>query len=346
VFRKSELLSVALIVNALAAGLWATAASAAPPPGGSSFTPPTDVEPNNTFGQRSVITGSTAVEWQKSFTGRLGKTDARVPDTLMDFFAFGNDLPNGINDDGGDFIGYGGSGLFFQTSTGPIRIDVTGSGNDAFSSGFNHGERGAFDVYIRFYAGTFISETVLHGEFVTGDEVFSFTNIALAPGTVDFDIIVNPLADEEGDVDFYEMNGLRPNADYRLTIIGGVNSRILPRRPLDTVMAQFTAAGVQTSNFNDDIGAVPPNNYNPRSVLTITSDNSGRLFFAISGYDDSDFNGADNSGPFPLERHKETGQYTFHIKHQCIGRPDINLDGVVDGSDLAILLVNWGATCN
>lgn len=353
--RRHLMAKASLLVTLTAAALaTSSAAYGAPPTEGGGFIPPSETEPNNTFSTRSVVTGPSSCHSRTFYTAKLGGTDARVPDTMACFTGFAQEFCTAQNDDGGPYASYGGSAMFFLQSAGPFQLRVTGSGNPGFGNGVQHGELGEFEVYIRFYdvSGTFISETVLNGELVTGDETILFDNIPLAPSTFDFDIIINPLAAEQGDVDFYEFDGLRPGGAYEVRIVAGADDRILPPRALDTVMAEFTSTGVQTGNFNDDIGLVPnpsppPAQYfDPRSVVTITADASGRLFFAISGYNDTDFDGADNNSFFPLEPHSNTGQYTFRLAHVCAtGCADLDGDCDVDGADLAELLTRWGTTC-
>lgn len=309
-----------------------------------------ELEPNNNYSQRTSLTGSTGCRWETYLTAMLGATDTRVPDTMVCFTGFSQEFCTAQNDDGGPWASYGGSAVLDQSSAGPFQIRVTGVGNPGFGNGVMHGERGKFDVYVDFYnaAGNYLGTTALHGELVTGTETVLFNGVPVMSGAATFNIIVNPLAGEQGDVDFFQMSGLRPNALYTVRIIAGVDDRT--GFALDTVMAEYTASGSQTANFNDDIGLVP-NPFPPpdtvidrRSVLTMTSSATGVIRFAVSGWMDLDFDGL-NDGSL-MRPHPRSGQYTMRIRHNCgAGCADVNGDCVVNGEDLAALLSNWGLSC-
>jgi hypothetical protein len=334
-----------LLVALTAAAFAASPAPGAPAKGGTEgIGASSETEPNDTFATRTILVGSGACHSRTFHSGKLGRLDVRIPDTMACFTGFAQEFCTAQNDDGGTYASYGGSAMFGLTSAGPFQLRVTGKGNPGFGNGVAHGQLGKFEVYITFYDGPgfFTGATKLTGELVTGDETILFSGIALAPGTATFRIIVNPLAGEQGDVDFYEFDGLRAGASYEVRIIGGLEDRVAPSRPLDTVMGEYTSAGVLTANINDDIAGAADR----RSVLTFTADAFGRIFFAISGYDDFDFDGISDFQSVSSIPHPHTGQYMFSLAHLCsTGCADVDRDCDVDAADLAALLALWGTSC-
>ncbi len=303
-----------------------------------------EMEPNDTFATRSIFLGPFNCHARTYYSGKLGGLDTRIPDTMACFTGFAQEFCTAQNDDGGQYASYGGSGMFGLTSAGPFQLRVTGKGNPGFGNGVAHGQLGKFEVYITYRdaVGLVIGATQLSGELVTGNETILFSGIAVLPGTATFDIVVNPLAGEQGDVDFYEFDGLRPGASYEVRIIGGMSDRLVPLQTLDTVMGEYTSAGGLTANINDDIAGAADR----RSVVTITADGVGRIFFAISGYDDFDFDGIGDAMSAMFFPHPMTGQYMFSLAHVCsTGCADVDRDCDVDAADLAALLAMWGTTC-
>ncbi|RMH28998.1 MAG: hypothetical protein D6693_02720 [Planctomycetota bacterium] len=309
-----------------------------------------ELEPNDVFAQRTVLTGSAGCRWRAFYTAKLGGVDQRVPDTMVCFTGFAQEFCTAQNDDGGAYAAYGGSAVTGQSSAGPFQVRVTGSGNLGFGNGFNHGEVGPFEVYIDFFdaASNYVGTTTLSGT-LTGTNTVLFSNVAVLPGAATFDITVNPLVSEQGDVDFFEFVGLRPNAPYEVRIIAGIDDRT--GTSLDTVMGEYTSFGSLTANVNDDIGPVP-NPFPPpataidrRSVITVTSDATGSMRFAVSGWFDFDFDGL-LDGASPPRRHPRTGQYTFRVAHICgAGCADVNGDCVVNGLDITAVLNKWNTVC-
>lgn len=335
---------------------FAAPALAAPPEPGVPLPEGTDIEPNDVFSDRIVINGSDDCKWSAFIDGRLGDYNALQPDTDLCVITF--EFCDNTNDDGGPFSRWGGSALFFiQPSLGqpgnwfPITVRVAGKG--FYTQNLNtHSETGPVEVYIRFYdnAGSFISQQVRRGTLNgTSDQLI--WSVPVPGNTFDFDVIVNPLASERGDVDFYEVDGLRPNVEYDLRIVSGLHDRNLGPGglplPLDTILGEFSASGALV-DFNDDIcngggcGA-----WNPRSALRVRADAQGRVRFAVTGYDDFNFNGIRDSGGFNANvAHDQTGQYTLRINHVCrLGCVDNNGDCIVNFVDLNNVLNSFGETC-
>ncbi len=339
-----------------AIGCLAATSIAAPPAPGVASPEVSDLEVNDTFDQRVVVEGSDACKWSGTIDGRLGDYNALQPDTDLCVITF--EFCDDTNDDGGPFAAWGGSALFFLTpSLGqpgnwfPINVRVAGKG--FYSRATNtHSERGPVEVYIRFYdsSGSFISQEVRRGTLAGTDDQLIWS-VPVPGATFDFDVIVNPLASENGDVDFYEVEGLRPNVDYSVRVASGMHDRDtlfgLPR-PLDTVLGAFSSSGALLATHDDICNSVGCGAWNPRSRLVIRSDAAGRIRFAITGYDDFNFNGIQDSPVgFALNAaHDETGQYSIRIDHLCaLGCVDNNGDCIVNFVDLNNILSRFGDSC-
>ena len=336
-------------------------AIAAPPVDGVSLPEPDETESNDRLADRDFLPGGNdSCKFNRSYLGHLGDYDPNQPDTAVCVTTFelgcdaSNDDGDGFDLPPGVFSRWGGSSaLFIQPALGfpgdwaPIpRIAVSGKGSyEGFSTlPADHGQVGLFELYVEFYDdfGTFISREVFEGELTGGDSEVVFTNIPIPPATRDFDVIVNPLAEENGDIDFYELNGLRPFGFYYITV-RGINSRSANGAPLDTILTAWTTVG-SFSQQNDDIcNAVGCGTYDPGSRLIANTGPQGRLLFSVSGFDDFNSDGLSDSNGW---RHRETGTYTITVTHTCgLGCADIDGNCQVDFGDLDILLDRWGQTC-
>ncbi len=350
--RLTQLVTGAMLV-------FSAAAIAAPP--GSGVTPPApdETEVNDTWSQRDVLTGSDGCRWERTYLGHLGEYDPNQPDTAVcvTTFELGCDASN---DDGNGFGGtnqwarFGGSAaLFIEPALGfpgdwaPIpRIAVSGKGSYIGTSpvAAMHNQVGRFEMYVEFYnsSGNFISREVYEGELTGGDSEVFFHNIPVPPTTRDFDVIVNPLAEEFGDVDFYEIEGLRPLSDYVVTV-RGLNHRNPGWAQLDTILTQWSLAAAVPAFQNDDI-CNTPGCYNPGSRLVCRTNSQGRLIVSVTGWDDFDNDGLSDSQGY---RHRATGGYYLHVRYTCnLGCADIDGNCTVDFSDLNELLDRWGETCD
>ncbi len=333
----------------------ASASLAAPPPPGVSAPVIYDRETNDTFAQRSVIVGSDDCKWNITIDGRLGDYNALQPDTdlcvtTIEFCT--------SNDDAPPFGAWGGSALtFLRPGNGspgawfPITVRVAGKG---FYSRFTstHSERGPVEVLIRFYdsAGQFISQEVRRGVLQgTNDELI--WSVPVPGNTFDFDVAVDPRASEYGDVDFYEVTNLRPNVLYSVRVVSGLHDR-LPyfdaQRPLDTVLGQLSPTGLVLATNDDICNAVDCGPWNPRSALVMLSDATGTIRFALSGFDDLNFDGIRDTtvGLARDAAQGEAGQYGVRIEHLCaLGCADNNGDCIVNFADLNAVLSQFGQSC-
>lgn len=252
------------------------------------------------------------------------------------------------NDDGGRWARWGGSQLLFVNCAGLVfDLIVTGKGCDPFfdTAPCNHNQSGLYEVQINYFGNmgqTFIGSECFRST-LSGTDIDRFTRNAPA-GTFDFDVFVNPLAEYHGDADYYEITGLRPGEEYIVTT-KGLSARE-QERTLDTIIVAFSSSGL-IINSNDDIGEVglAPNTWwNRNSRLNIQADANGRIFFAVTGFNDFD---ADRlQDPEDICLHTETGAYLLRIRHRCdIGCLDLDGSCQVDFGDITVLLGNWLRTC-
>lgn len=249
------------------------------------------------------------------------------------------------NDDGGPYARWGGSELAFLRE-GPFgsRFRITGKGCDPLAFGLpcTHNQFGGYEVFINWYApmNVFIGQTVFFAALNSNDtDEFVLTPPA---GTFDFDILTKTISDYTGDVDFFEVQALRPNELYTVSTTGD-HARF--DRTLDTILGEYNAGGARIIT-NDDIGfqGSPPNQFwNRNSSFTIRADGAGRIRVAVTGWNDFSFNGIEDGGQ---ARHDESGPYILTVTHFCpLGCLDANNDCEVNFPDITEILRNFARRC-
>lgn len=251
------------------------------------------------------------------------------------------------NDDGGPYRRWGGSALsFLQEGPFGSNIRVTGKGCDPLDFSGDpcvHGQSGQYEVIVNWFAAgnIFIGRTIYRTTLSNND----LDEFLLNPPatTFDFDVIVKTLADYTGDVDFFQIDGLRANEQYVVSTVG-LHARF--DRTLDTILGEYNGAGARVGS-NDDIGlsgAVPDQWWNRNSRFTIRADGAGRVRVAVTGYNDFDFDGFED--PDDDLEHDEQGSYTLRVAHVCaIGCADANGDCEVNFADITHVLTFFGFTC-
>lgn len=244
-----------------------------------------------------------------------------APDTIMGVFDAGGSLL--VFDDDNSPLGNGlASGVFgvpLSKSGGVVSLKVTGFSDYDFD-GFNdfgphvpHGQVGFFETFIDYFdaAGVSIGQVSLGvSEFTGGPEVIPFMPTPPA-GAETFDAFIDNEVEvcHCGDVDFYTVTGLLPGSRYEVRVAGG---------DFDSVLGLFDSAG-ELIDLNDD----DPVAGCCLSVINGFADNSGDLYFAITGFSDFDFLGA----------HTEVGAYDIAVTR--IGCNDSDLVEPFDLHDLA-----------
>ena len=146
-----------------------------------------------------------------------------------------------------------------------------------------------------------------------------------------------------GDVDYYRFTGLTPDGIYTATIVAGMNG---DNGFTDTMLGWLAAEGVVVA-MDDNSG--------PRSVyskIEFIADENGAATLAVTGHGDDDFNGM-MSGGMDYESYG-FGGYMLSVRglNEDIGeqplerKADLNGDGVVDTSDLGMMIGVFGALSN
>ncbi len=146
-----------------------------------------------------------------------------------------------------------------------------------------------------------------------------------------------------GDVDYYRFTGLTPDGIYTATIVAGMNG---DNGFTDTMLGWLAAEGVVVA-LDDNSG--------PRAVyskIEFIADENGAATLAVSGHGDDDFDGM-MSGGMEYEEYGRGGyMLSIHGLNEDIGeqplerKADLNGDGVVDTSDLGMMIGVFGALSN
>ncbi|MCB9838969.1 MAG: hypothetical protein H6813_06480 [Phycisphaeraceae bacterium] len=166
--------------------------------------------------------------------------------------------------------------------------------------------------------------------FVAGDCVNDM-GVGLT-GALDTPIYIN------GDVDYLNVTGLTPGATYTVTVVDGMNSN---GAYTDTMLGWFTGEHAIAA-MDDNSG--PLAGY---SMLSFVADVAGAATLAVTGHGDSDFDGLmDVSMPY---EDYGFGEYELLITLEAPPveplevRADFNADGIVDTSDLSVMIEGFGA---
>ncbi|MCB9848878.1 MAG: choice-of-anchor E domain-containing protein [Phycisphaeraceae bacterium] len=320
------------------------------------------------------------------------------PDTYMVLFNKQNQIVN--SDDNGSAKGNGwASGLYdVDGSNGIIdngdgtytlRVGVTGR-PDGLDGVFNglfqngpHGQLGKFKLYVQFLdekGDPLVNPILPNGggispnpvcyvdEFNSGAEAFHI-NYTLPFGTESVNVWIDnmiPCEELRNDVDFFCIDNLVPLCDYCITQIGGLDCECIPTA---TAIGWFDKSC--TLIFKEQ-GNQPTPGY---TQLCAVADANGRILIAVSGANDCDFNGLDDSlqdlgtarapveCPEPTPGHGVAGCYTLCIEvtgahsnndtgggtsgdvtvmQEALDHGDLNMDGVTNTSDLGILIGSFG----
>ncbi|MCB9848999.1 MAG: hypothetical protein H6814_11365 [Phycisphaeraceae bacterium] len=159
---------------------------------------------------------------------------------------------------------------------------------------------------------------------------------------------INGSLDESGsDFDYYCVGGLEPGSEYTVTIIGGTQPDGMPGC---YAIACLDLNGTILSSTNTGQTFGYP-------TITCVSDSSGFVYFAVSGCEDLNIDGNQDSRSDGDDSrggigHGSRGNYImvvdfgdpFEVNHACDA--DMNGDGVVDSGDLGLLLGMFGQTCD
>jgi hypothetical protein len=266
-------------------------------------------EPNNTFGEATILASGILSVSDELTQG--GGSD--YPDTIAAAFnAAGFQLD--INDNGGNWEGTLGSGLFGIPINNDSSIQFAVTGYDDFELQGNHQQSGAYHVYVDVYDQ--FQEWVdgfEFDEFLDEGEVDSFVFGGFNTNyTYDLQIDNTVGLPAGADVDFFTFTGLAPGGSFAAEVVQEDYDGF------DSVLGWFGATGNLLATDNDS-------GFGKLSLIAGTVPASGKLTFAVSGFDDFDFMGL----------HGEEAVYTLQL---TIGGTDgdFDNDGDVDGRDFLV----------
>jgi len=303
------------------------------------------MEPNDSFGQRTVLSTGVLSVWG-DLTGEY-ETTGVGPDTVLgvfeDEFFF---LTTHIDDDSSPLgqepgnNGYGSALFGVEPHPRDGNIYAMVSGHDDFNfDGFSderpdlfHNLSGEFELIVQPSANSSVSfePFSLTAELQPGQ----FFYITLTPPELPTGrgVLVDLIIDNgSGDIktvggddlyDFWTFTGLKPSGQYRAHI--GFTT-------FDTTLGWFDEAGNLLA-ANDDASD------SQASELTITADEFGNATLAVGGHPDLDFDGF---GP----PHAEHGSYQLVLEPDFLQlEGDFNNNGSLDPIDLDILYLAPGQT--
>ncbi len=198
------------------------------------------------------------------------------------------------------------------------------------------------DIEVRVTVGATSGPQIIERRsFTTGSEAFrlgyntgSFdpipTDLSFVRIETDNTVGVDRVFDDR---DFYHFTNLDPHSEYVVEIEGGVG---LDGLPTDVRLGWYD------KNCNlilSDSSSGPHPDYGRLALIT---DINGEFILLVSAGSDADGDGLADSGPGVGEPHGVGGGYVLTVRRAGGSAADLNGDGVVDSSDLAILLAAWG----
>jgi hypothetical protein len=283
-------------------------------------------EPNQTFEQAMHLAPGALTTGPQSFgDGGLGIT---YPDTMLGFYS---DTTFSVlvrrNNDSmpiGD-----GRGSMIPTQVvnrdGSIPLAVSGFADLNFdglddTTGQAHSQAGNVELTLRVWdtgpTTVPFAEHVMDLALTPGEvSMFDFADESWIGHT--FTAIVDNTIDGGNDVDFWRFTGLTPGAMFNARTAATTSPQGSIMRIYDTTTGSVLADSIDAQE-DCPVG------------LCGTVSQSGEVVVALTGYDDFDFLGA----------HGALGDYTLNLLYEG----DTDLDGDVDGDDLANLLVGFGTT--
>jgi hypothetical protein len=266
-------------------------------------------EPNETFEDATPVPTGTFSISDSIAPGSAG------PDTYLGTLGFFGNVE--LEDDNSSIYGdERASGISFVSINPGETIDflVTGFDDPDFSG--NHGESGEYevvvDVYDRFddYIATLTETRTLQPGFV---DPFHFEgDSSWTDGTYDVNID-NTVGSSGGasDVDFFKFAELSAGSSFSAEVVQELVT------DFDSILGWFDSDG-ELIDYDDDDGE------GTLSLIEGTVPANGILIFAVTGFDDFDFEGD----------HEEEGFYTLELTiGDTVLDGDFNQDGTVDAAD-------------
>lgn len=322
-----------------------------------------DLEPgNDVFPGDPIGLGTHAGSLEDRGNADAISTCGHGPDTVLGALDAGGVLI--ALDDDGSPVGDGtASAVFAVPLDGPsARVRVSGFDDFDFDgmrdgSGAPHGQSGLVEVVVRFWAGGVVVGEVTREVMLTASGVIALDEPA--PGAAEaYDAIIDntpsSLARPAADRDFYVVMGLTPMEDYVVELTSG---------PFDGVLGVFDSAGALVGFDDDDGAGLLP-------LVVGRADGLGRMWVAVSGFNDADFDGYGESVDLPLCPHPQVGVYELRVMLACAadltgdllvntndffqflawfqaldGRADLTGDGLVNTNDFFEFLARYADGC-
>lgn len=270
-------------------------------------------EPNETFATATVLSPGVLV-----VSDALTPGYSNEPDTLLGTRNSLGDID--VVDDDSSTLGNGtASGVFgVPIPFGSIAFAVTGRPNFSFDG--LHDENGRYEVFVDVYdENEELLETLTASRLLAVDAVdeFSFSNVAWVNGS--YDVNIDNVIPDGGDVDFFRFTGLTAGASFTAETLAALTSDI------DTFLGWFDASGTLIASDDDGAGG-------SLSKLVGVVPAGGALTFAVTGYGDDSF----------LGQHFENDSYQLKL---TLGggtfSADFDRSGGVRGADLALWKSNF-----
>lgn len=273
-------------------------------------------EPNETFNAATLLAPGVL-----TVSDTLTPGAANEPDTLLGVSVLAEFE---IVDDNSSAFGNGlASGAFnVPIPFGNIEFAVTGFPNFQFDG--LHDESGRYEVIVDVYSegGVFLGQqSEVRTLAVDAVDEFLFSNEAWVNGT--YDVNINNVVPQGGDVDFFRFSGLTVGASFVAETLADELSNV------DTVLGWFNASG-EMIGFDDD-GA---DGTLSRIAGVVPAD--GALTLAVSGFGDDEFGGV----------HSQNDAYELELTLGGSGTlaADFDNSGGVRAADLALWRSNFGGS--
>jgi hypothetical protein len=264
------------------------------------------VEPNDTFGERTIL-GSGVLLVEDDLTPGF----EAFPDTMLGIRdQFGEVY---FVDDDGSPVGNGrASGVGgVPTNSGSIDFAVSGFPDEFFEG--SHSEFGEYEVFVDVYdffddlVDSFSEVRTLQQGFV--DE-FSFSDFDWLNGSYDVYIDNTIGGTSPADVDYFTFTGLTSGSNFSAEVTDATSG-------FDSILGWFDGTGNLIESDDND-------GFENLSLINGVVPANGQLTFAVTGFNDVGFVGD----------HSEDASYSLEVNLFSVSHPgDFDNDDDVDGRD-------------
>jgi hypothetical protein len=275
----------------------------------SSFNSAWAEEPNDTFGERTIL-GSGVLLVEDSVTPGFES----FPDTMLGIRdQFGEIYL--VNDDDSPIGNERASGLEgVPTNSGSISFAVSGFPDEFFEG--SHNEFGEYEVFVDvfdFFGDEFESFSEVRTLQTGSVDEFFFSDFEWIGGTYDVYIDNTISGASPADVDYFTFTGLTSGSGFFAEVTNATSG-------FDSILGWFDDSGTLIE-FDDDDG------FENLSLISGVVPANGQLTFAVTGFDDFEFVG----------NHSEDAAYSLEITLGALSQPgDFDEDDDVDGRDFLL----------